>query len=169
MNEWEVWLEISNKILYKLKITARFWLSILQVVFVNEKSFQIETSGHSARGSENHCEKPLMSNFADACTPTWRGNLRYNTLSSVSKSFPGGFLGDRRVRLIVTSAWFIAGIMQRQASEWIRIVEQRVPNIGVHMRYSCLPVDVSRVFFFFYSFDAHVWIAFAAAGNLGHK
>jgi len=29
-----------------------------------------------------------------------------------------------------TSAWFIAGIMQRQASEWIRIVAQRVPNVS---------------------------------------
>lgn len=59
-----------------------------------------------------------------------RSDSRYNALSSASKLFPGGFLGDQRVRLIATSAWFIAGIMQRQASEWIHIVAQHVPNVS---------------------------------------
>jgi len=81
----------------------------------------------------------------------YRSDLRYNALSSASKLFPGEFLDEQRVRLIATSAWFIAGIMQRQASEWIHIVAQRVPNVSGRVS-ACAP-------YFFSVFNAvfSVW------------
>jgi hypothetical protein len=62
-------------------------------------------------------------------------------------------LGDQRVRLIATTAWFIVRIIQRWALEWIHIVAQR---IGRRAAFFFLVDVCGRVFLIRFTYPAEM-------------